>query len=88
MTLGCGAMAGNITSDNIGPLHLINIKRLAYAVRRPEEAFEVSAGAGCRGHRIDAGRHEDRSRRRWSARRGKISERAAASRPAAQPAID
>jgi acetaldehyde dehydrogenase (acetylating) len=31
MTLGCGAVAGNSTSDNIGPLHLINIKRLAYA---------------------------------------------------------
>jgi acetaldehyde dehydrogenase (acetylating) len=41
MTLGCGAVAGNITSDNIGPLHLINIKRLAYAVRKPEEAFTV-----------------------------------------------
>jgi acetaldehyde dehydrogenase (acetylating) len=45
MTLGCGAMAGNITSDNIGPLHLINIKRIAYAVRKPEEAFEVPAVA-------------------------------------------
>ena len=43
MTLGCGAMAGNITSDNIGPLHLINIKRIAYAVRNPEDAFAVSA---------------------------------------------
>ena len=41
MTLGCGAMAGNSTSDNIGPLHLINIKRLAYTVRTPEEAFEM-----------------------------------------------
>jgi acetaldehyde dehydrogenase (acetylating) len=30
MTLGCGAIAGNSTSDNIGPLHLINVKRLAY----------------------------------------------------------
>jgi acetaldehyde dehydrogenase (acetylating) len=40
MTLGCGAIAGNVTSDNIGPLHLINIKRLAYVVRKPEEAFE------------------------------------------------
>jgi acetaldehyde dehydrogenase (acetylating) len=30
MSLGCGAYAGNITSDNITPLHLINIKRLAY----------------------------------------------------------
>src|SRR5439155_9876854 len=45
MTLGCGAMAGNITSDNIGPLHLINIKRITYAVRKPEEAFEVPAAA-------------------------------------------
>src|ERR1700730_991926 len=43
MTLGCGAIAGNITSDNVGPLHLINIKRIAYAVRKPEEAFEVPA---------------------------------------------
>ncbi len=39
MTLGCGAAAGNITSDNVGPLHLVNIKRLAYAVRLPEEAL-------------------------------------------------
>ena len=39
MTLGCGAMAGNATSDNVGPLHLINIKRIAWAVRTPEEAF-------------------------------------------------
>jgi acetaldehyde dehydrogenase (acetylating) len=43
MTLGCGAVAGNITSDNIGPRHLMNVKRLAYAVRTPEEAFEQPA---------------------------------------------
>ncbi len=41
MTLGCGAMANNITTDNVGPQHLINIKRLAYVVRTPEEAFEM-----------------------------------------------
>lgn len=40
MTLGCGAIAGNITGDNIGPMHLINIKRVAYKVREVEEAFE------------------------------------------------
>jgi acetaldehyde dehydrogenase (acetylating) len=45
MTLGCGAMAGNITSDNIGPLHLINIKRITYAVRKPEDAFETAPAA-------------------------------------------
>jgi acetaldehyde dehydrogenase (acetylating) len=41
MTLGCGAMAGNVTGDNIGPKHLINIKRIAYGVRRAEEALQV-----------------------------------------------
>lgn len=30
MTLGCGTPGGNIYSDNIGPLHLINTKRVAY----------------------------------------------------------
>jgi acetaldehyde dehydrogenase (acetylating) len=30
LTLGCGGYGGNITSDNISPMHLLNIKRLAY----------------------------------------------------------
>jgi acetaldehyde dehydrogenase (acetylating) len=30
MTLGCGGFGGNITSDNISPMHLLNVKRLAY----------------------------------------------------------
>lgn len=33
MTLGCGAVGGNITSDNISPMHLINIKRIAWETR-------------------------------------------------------
>jgi hypothetical protein len=33
MTLGCGALGGNITSDNIGPMHLLNIKRIAWEAR-------------------------------------------------------
>ena len=33
MTLGCGGPGGNITSDNISPRHLINLKRLAYEIR-------------------------------------------------------
>ena len=43
MTLGCGALGGNITSDNIMPRHLINLKRLAFETRTYEEAV---AGAG------------------------------------------
>jgi acetaldehyde dehydrogenase (acetylating) len=33
MTLGCGGYGGNITSDNISPKHLLNIKRVAYELR-------------------------------------------------------
>jgi acetaldehyde dehydrogenase (acetylating) len=33
MTLGCGGPGGNITSDNISPRHLLNLKRLAYELR-------------------------------------------------------
>ena len=44
MTLGCGAIAGNSTSDNIGPMHLLNIKRIAYHVRDAEQAFQSEEG--------------------------------------------
>ena len=40
MTLGCGGFGGNITSDNISPRHLLNIKRLAWELR------PATAGAG------------------------------------------
>lgn len=30
MTLGCGTWGGNISSDNLGPLHLVNVKRVAW----------------------------------------------------------
>lgn len=30
LTLGCGTYGGNITADNVTPLHLLNIKRVAY----------------------------------------------------------
>ena len=36
MTLGCGAPGGNITSDNIGPQHLLNVKRIAWESRGVE----------------------------------------------------
>lgn len=37
LTLGCGAVGGSSTSDNIGPLNLINIRRVAYGVREIED---------------------------------------------------
>ncbi|MFM8535491.1 MAG: aldehyde dehydrogenase family protein [Acidimicrobiia bacterium] len=47
MTLGCGGFGGNITSDNITPRHLINVKRVAFEIRpapaaRTPEARQVS----------------------------------------------
>ena len=58
MTLGCGGWGGNITSDNISPRHLLNIKRLAYEtspalVRKPAAttaATPVTATTGSGGH--------------------------------------
>ncbi|OOO69185.1 acetaldehyde dehydrogenase (acetylating) [Clostridium tepidum] len=37
LTLGCGAVGGSSTSDNVGPLNLINIKRITYGVREIED---------------------------------------------------
>jgi acetaldehyde dehydrogenase (acetylating) len=44
MTLGCGGSGGNITSDNISPKHLINVKRLAYEVT-PAAAIAIQPAA-------------------------------------------
>ena len=45
LTLGCGGYGGNITSDNITPRHLLNVKRLAWEVRRAASAAPSSAPA-------------------------------------------
>lgn len=37
LTLGCGTLGGNSTSDNVGPMNLLNIKRLAYEIISPEK---------------------------------------------------
>jgi acetaldehyde dehydrogenase (acetylating) len=67
MTLGCGGWGGNITSDNISPRHLLNVKRLAYelrpleagarslaAPRRPAAASERAIDADTLTARVDA----------------------------------
>jgi acetaldehyde dehydrogenase (acetylating) len=45
MTLGCGGWGGNITSDNISPRHLLNIKRLAFEVRRAQPSATMAGTA-------------------------------------------
>ena len=49
MTLGCGSWGGNVTSDNVSPLHLLDIKRVAFETRpvksaRPAVTSTASAG--------------------------------------------
>lgn len=50
LTLGCGAVGGSATSDNVTPLNLINIRRVAYGLK---ELSDVRAGYptpdGCSG---------------------------------------
>lgn len=45
LTLGCGAVAGSSSSNNIGPLDVINIKRVAFGTRELEE-IRMEAGSG------------------------------------------
>ena len=49
MTLGCGGYGGNITSDNISPRHLLNIKRLAYEIAPAANRFERASAARTEG---------------------------------------
>jgi acetaldehyde dehydrogenase (acetylating) len=44
MTLGCGGYGGNITSDNISPRHLLNIKRVAYELTPVVSRWDRAAG--------------------------------------------
>lgn len=44
LTLGCGAVGHNSTSDNVGPLNLINRRRVAYGLREMEELRPQNVG--------------------------------------------
>lgn len=37
LTLGCGAAGGGVTSDNVSPMNLINIRKVGYGVRQLED---------------------------------------------------
>ena len=59
MTLGPGTWAGSSTSDNITPLHLVNIKRLAYEVR-PYTAVDAPGSADPASGEVQAGEPDAR----------------------------
>ena len=58
MTLGCGGHGGNVTSDNISPLHLVNVKRLAYELRTASQAATDLASSSPRDSEAGAGETE------------------------------
>ena len=49
MTLGCGSWGGNVTSDNVSPHHLMDIKRVAFETKpvggKTSEVAAVSRGS-------------------------------------------
>ena len=52
LTLGCGSIGGSATSDNVGPMHLINIRRVAFGIKelsdiRGKNPAPESCGATC-----------------------------------------
>jgi hypothetical protein len=53
LTLGCGSPGHNSSSDNIGPMHLINIRRVARGIREIEDVrsmlLQGTAGSGTYG---------------------------------------
>ena len=49
MTLGCGSWGGNVTSDNVSPLHLMDIKRVAFETR-PVKSVRPAASTHVESH--------------------------------------
>ena len=43
LTLGCGAIGGSATSENVGPMNLLNLKHVAYGLREIEEIRGAAA---------------------------------------------
>lgn len=45
LTLGCGAVGGSATSDNVGPMNLLNIRRVVYGVHEIEDLVDTRSTA-------------------------------------------
>lgn len=43
LTLGCGSVGGSATSDNVSPMNLINIRRVAYGMMEIEDLRAMAA---------------------------------------------
>ncbi|MBQ8852499.1 MAG: acetaldehyde dehydrogenase (acetylating) [Oscillibacter sp.] len=54
LTLGCGAVGGSATSDNVGPMNLINIRRVAFGLKELEEIRGSNPKPECCGQTVPA----------------------------------
>ena len=58
LTLGCGSVGGSATSDNVGPMHLINIRRVAFGIKELSEIRgnnpAPESSCGCTGSRSES----------------------------------
>lgn len=45
MTLGCGSWGGNVTSDNVSPIHLMDLKRVAFETRPVSRRVDETVSA-------------------------------------------
>jgi acetaldehyde dehydrogenase (acetylating) len=45
MTLGCGSWGGNVTSDNVSPIHLMDVKRVAFETKRVSTVSDFGKAA-------------------------------------------
>ena len=52
LTLGCGSVGGSATSDNVGPMNLLNIRRMAYGLTELDDIR--AAGERLTGLRLEA----------------------------------
>lgn len=46
MTLGCGSWGGNVTSDNVSPIHLMDIKRVAFETKPVSKSVQPAVATG------------------------------------------
>lgn len=46
LTLGCGSIGGSATSDNVGPMNLINIRRVAFGIKELNEIRGTNPAPG------------------------------------------
>lgn len=47
LTLGCGAVGGSASSDNITPMNLLNIRRVAYGLRELSDVRKSAGQSAC-----------------------------------------